>query len=85
MPRPVDADVGSSAVRALIAAAALAIVASPLAAAIGRTSANRALVATTVAAATGGIAYVVALALLRSPELRSLLAGLRRSPASLDV
>jgi putative peptidoglycan lipid II flippase len=85
MPRPVDADVGASTVRALIAAAALAIVASPLAAAIGRTPANRALVATAVAAAAGGIAYVGVLALLRSPELRSLLAGLRRSPASLDV
>jgi putative peptidoglycan lipid II flippase len=85
MPNPVDTDVGVSVVRALVAAAALAIVASPLAAAIGRTSANRALVATAVAAVAGGIAYVGVLALLRAPELRSLLAGLRRSPASLDV
>ena len=85
MPKPVDADVGASVVRALIAAAALAIVASPLAAAIGRTPANRALVATAVAAVAGGIAYVGVLALLRAPELRSLLTSLRRSPAPLDV
>jgi hypothetical protein len=43
------------------------------------------LVATAVAAVAGGIAYVGVLALLRAPELRSLLASLRRSPAPLDV
>jgi putative peptidoglycan lipid II flippase len=85
MPKPVDAAVGASVARALIAAVVLAIVASPLAAAIGRTPANRALVATAVAAGAGGIAYIGVLALLRAPELRSLLGSLRRSPAPLDV
>lgn len=85
LPHTVDAAVGASVVRALIAGVALAIVASPLAAAIGRTPANRAVVATVAAAAAGGIAYVVVLAMLRAPELRSLLTTLRRAPAPLDV
>jgi putative peptidoglycan lipid II flippase len=85
MPRPVDAAVGASVVRALVAGSALAIVALPIAAAIGRTPANRAVVATAVAALAGGIAYVIVLALLRAPEIRSLLSSLRRAPAPLDV
>jgi putative peptidoglycan lipid II flippase len=85
MPKPVDAAVGATVVRALIAGAALAIVALPLAAAIGRTPANRAILATAVAALAGGITYVIVLALLRAPELRSLLSSLRRAPAPLDV
>jgi hypothetical protein len=63
----------------------LAIVASPLAAAIGRTSANRALFATAVAGVVGGAAYVLVLVALRTPELRSLLGTLRRGPAPLEV
>jgi len=85
VPRPVDASVGASLVRASLAGAALAIVASPLAAAIGRATANRALVASAVAALAGGIVYVIVLALLRTPELRSLLGSLRRAAVPLDV
>jgi putative peptidoglycan lipid II flippase len=85
LPKTVDPGVGGAVVRALVAGVALAIVASPLAAAIGRTPANRAVVATLAASAAGGIAYVVVLAILRAPELRSLLAGLRRAPEPLDV
>lgn len=77
VPRPVDRDVGLSAIRAALAGAALAIVASPLAAAIGRTSANRAIVTTAVAGLAGAGAYVVVLVILRTPELRSLLGTLR--------
>jgi putative peptidoglycan lipid II flippase len=65
--------------------AALAIVACPLAGAIGRESANRALVASALAALAGGIMYVIVLALLRAPELRSLFASLRRNAIPLDV
>jgi putative peptidoglycan lipid II flippase len=85
IPGPVDATVGATVVRASIAGFALAIVAAPLAAAIGRETANRALVASAVAAAAGGIAYFLVLLALRAPELRSLLASLRRAPAPLDV
>jgi putative peptidoglycan lipid II flippase len=85
VPDPVDASVGASVVRASIAGIALAIVASPLAAAIGRTTANRALVASAAAAFAGGIAYLLVLLALRAPELRSLLASLRRTAAPLDV
>ena len=85
VPGPVDAAVGATLVRASIAGVALAIVASPLAAAIGHATANRALVGTTAAAAAGGIAYLLALLALRTPELKSLLATLRRAPAPLDV
>jgi putative peptidoglycan lipid II flippase len=84
VPRPVDRDVRGSMSRAAIAGAVLAIVASPLAAAIGRTSANRALVATAVAGLAGGVAYVLVLVALRTPELRSLLGTLRRT-APLEV
>jgi putative peptidoglycan lipid II flippase len=85
IPDPVDATVGATVVRASIAGVALAIVAAPLAAAIGRETANRALVASAVAAAAGGIAYFLVLLALGAPELRSLLASLRRAPAPLDV
>jgi putative peptidoglycan lipid II flippase len=85
VPQPVDRDVRASIVRAILAGAVLAIVASPLAAAIGRTSANRALVATAVAGLAGGVAYGLVLVALRTPELRSLLGTLRRGPAPLEV
>jgi putative peptidoglycan lipid II flippase len=85
VPDPVDAAVGATVVRASIAGVVLAIVAAPLAAAIGRETANRALVASATAAVAGGIAYFLVLVVLRAPELRSLLASLRRAPAPLDV
>ena len=68
VPGPIDRDVRGSASRAVIAGAALAIVASPLAAAIGRTSADRALLATVVAGLAGGLAYLVVLVVLRHPS-----------------
>ena len=46
--------------------------------------ANRALVATAVAGLAGGVAYVLVLVALRTPELRSLLGTLRRT-APLEV
>jgi putative peptidoglycan lipid II flippase len=85
VPNPVDRTVGAAAIRALIAGVALAIVASPLASAIGRTSANRAVVATAVAGLVGGVVYLLVLFVLRTPELRSLFASLRRAPVPLDV
>jgi len=85
VPHPIDRDVRASAVRAVLAGAALAIVASPLAAAIGRTSANRALFTTAAAGLAGGLAYVVVLFVLRTPELRSLSSVLRRGATPLDV
>ncbi|MDQ1510777.1 MAG: putative peptidoglycan lipid flippase [Actinomycetota bacterium] len=85
VPDPFDASVGASVVRASIAGIALAIVASPLAAAIGRATANRALVASAAATLAGGIAYLLVLLALRAPELRSLFASLRRTAAPLDV
>lgn len=85
VPQPVDRTVRASMVRASIAGVVLAIVASPLAAAIGRTPANRALLATAAAGLVGGGAYVLVLAILRTPELRSLLGTLRRGPSPLDV
>ena len=48
-PHPVDRAVGWSALRAVVGTVALAIVAAPLAAAIGHLTANRALLATAVA------------------------------------
>ena len=57
----------------------------PVAAAIGRTPANRAIVASTAAALAGGVAYIIVLALLRTPELRSLFSAGRRAPTRLDV
>jgi len=85
VPNPVDRSVGASVVRASVAGAVLAIVALPLAGAIGRETANRALVASAIAAIAGGIVYVIVLALLRAPELRSLFASLRRNAMPLDV
>jgi putative peptidoglycan lipid II flippase len=85
IPKPIDGSVGATVVRASVAAAALAIVASPLAGAIGRATANRALVASAIAALAGGIVYVVVLALLRAPELKALFGSLRRSVIPLDV
>ena len=85
VPRPVDRDVRASVVRAAIAGAVLAIVASPLAAAIGRSSANRALVTTAIAGLAGAGAYAIVLVGLRTPELKSLMGALRRAPGAGDV
>ena len=85
VPQPVDRGVRASVVRACLAGAVLAMVAGPLAAAIGRSSANRALFATAAAGLAGGAAYVLVLLALRTPELRSLFGTLRRSPSPLDV
>jgi putative peptidoglycan lipid II flippase len=78
VPAPVDRAVGLTAARAAAGTALLAIVASALAAAIGQATANRALVATGVAGLVAGGAYAVVLVVLRTPELGSLLAVLRR-------
>jgi hypothetical protein len=59
-------------VRALLGAAALAIVAVPLASAIGSATAARAVVASIVAGAAGGLAYLVVLLAMRSEELRAI-------------
>lgn len=85
VPGPVDRHVLLSAVRALAATAVLAIVAATLAAAIGHTTANQAIVATAVAGLGGVVAYILVLLLLRTPELGSLLAVLRRRPIPVDV
>ena len=73
--------VGSAVVKAGIATGALAIVTILLAAAIGRTSPSRALLATAAAATAGGLVYVAVLALTRSEELRPLLDLVRRRGA----
>ena len=78
VPDPVDRDVGLAAGRAAIGTAVLAIVAAVLAAAIGSSPANRALLATAVAALVAGGCYAFTLVALRTPELGSLLAVLRR-------
>ena len=85
VPHPVDAAVGVSALRALGGSALLAIVAVTLAAAIGHATANAALVATAVAAAAGGGAYLVVLTVLRTPELGALLAIARRRGGPIDI
>ena len=78
VPHPVDAAVGGSALRAVGGSALLAIIAVTLAAAIGHATANAALVATMVAAAAGGAAYLAVLLAMRTPELGALLTIVRR-------
>jgi len=56
----------------------LALVAAGLAAAIGSADANRALLAAGVAGLIAGGVYALVLVVLRTPELGSLLAVLRR-------
>ena len=85
VPNPVDRAVGISAFRAGAGTVVLAIVAAVLAGAIGHGSANRALVATVVAAIAGGGAYLGALVIMRTPELGSLLAVLRRRTEPADT
>ena len=58
---------------------------SPLAAAIGaRHGQSRAFAATAVAGLAGGVAYVIVLVVLRTPELGSLVGVLRRRAADAD-
>ena len=84
VPAPVDRDVGLAAGRAGVGTAVLAVVAAVLAAAIGSATANRALLATAVAALVAGGCYALTLVALRTPELGSLLALLRRrAPAEI--
>ena len=82
VPAPVDRSVGLAAGRAGAGTVVLAIVAAVLAAAIGSTTANRAILATAAAGLVAGGGYLVTLVALRTPELGSLGAILRRrSPA----
>jgi putative peptidoglycan lipid II flippase len=85
VPHPVDRAVGVSALRAAVGTAVLAIVAASLAAAIGHSTANTALVATVAAGLAGGSAYLVALVAMRTPELGSLVAVLRRRASAADI
>jgi putative peptidoglycan lipid II flippase len=67
-----------SMLRAGVAGAGLAVVAAPIAAAIGHSSPGEALVATVVAATAGSAAYLLGLVLMRSDELSALVALVRR-------
>jgi putative peptidoglycan lipid II flippase len=78
VPAPVDRTVGVTAARAATGSVVLAVVASALAAAVGSASANRAVLATGVAGLLAGGAYALALLVMRTPELGSLLGVLRR-------
>jgi putative peptidoglycan lipid II flippase len=77
-----DADAIRATVRAGTAALALAVVAAPIAGAIGRSSPASALLATAVAGAAGVLVYGAGLILLRSDELTSLVGLIRRRNAS---
>jgi putative peptidoglycan lipid II flippase len=77
-----DADAIRATVRAGTAALALAVVAAPIAGAIGRSSPASALLATAVAGAAGVLVYGAGLMLLRSDELTSLVGLIRRRNAS---
>jgi putative peptidoglycan lipid II flippase len=68
--------------RALVGAAALAVVAIPLAGAIGSETARRALAASVVAGSAGALVYLGVLALMRSDELRALYDIVRRGNAA---
>jgi putative peptidoglycan lipid II flippase len=78
VPAPVDRSVGLAAGRAGVGTVVLAIVAAVLAAAIGSTPANRAILATGAAGLVAGGSYALALVAMRTPELSSLAAILRR-------
>ena len=75
---PAALGVGRTFVQSSVAAVALAIVAVPLAAAIGHESAGRAAVAATAAGLVGATCYLAVLALLHSAELAALTDMLRR-------
>ena len=67
--------------RAVIGSVALAIVAVPLAGAIGTGSALHSLAATVVAGGAGILVYVGILAAMRSEELRAIVDLVRRRPS----
>ena len=75
-------EVIATAVRSLIGAAALGVVAGLTAGAIGRDTPARAALAVVAGAVAGGLAYVGILAALRADELRGLLRVIRRRRAS---
>ena len=77
-----DAAAIRSAARAGVAALAMAVVAAPVAGAIGRSSPAVALLATAAAAAAGALVYVLTLLALRSDELGSLVGLVRRRGAT---
>ncbi len=76
------APVRTTALKSLVGAAALGVVAAVCAGAIGHDTPVRAAVAATVGAIAGSIVYVAVLAALRSDELRGLARVLRRRGAS---
>lgn len=81
-----DADAARSTVRAGAAALAMALVAVPIAGAIGRSTPGSALLATAAAGTAGTLVYVAGLFALRSNELSSLWALVRRrNPVAPDV
>jgi putative peptidoglycan lipid II flippase len=81
-----DTGVRAATARAALGAFALAIVAIPLAGAIGSGSAARAVVAAGVAGTAGALAYLGMLAVLRSDELGAIVAIVRRrAKASAEV
>jgi len=77
-----DSDAIRATVRAGTAALALAVVAAPIAGAIGRSSPASALLATAVAGAAGLVVYGAGLMLLRAEELTSLVGLVRRRNAA---
>jgi putative peptidoglycan lipid II flippase len=78
VPPPVRA----TAVRSILGAAALGVVAAVVAGAIGRASPAEAAVAVLAAGAAGTVTYACVLALLRSDELGALVRALRRRGAA---
>jgi len=79
-----SASVARTTLRAGIGSVALAIVAAPLAGAIGRAGAAHALAATAVAGLAGGLAYVLVLVLARAEELSTLVGLVRRRAIPAD-
>jgi putative peptidoglycan lipid II flippase len=77
-----DAGLVGAAARSAVASGVLALVAAPVAGAIGLDSPGRALTATVVAGTAGLAAYVGVLVALRSDDVASLLDTLRRRRAS---
>jgi putative peptidoglycan lipid II flippase len=67
-----------SMLRACIAGALLAVVAAPIAAAVGHSSPTEALLATVLAGAAGSAVYLLGLVLMRSDELAALVSLVRR-------
>ncbi len=74
----IDAGVRRTTLRALVGSAALAAAAAPIAGAIGRDTAARALAATMLAVAVGAAVYLLVMLLLRADEFGPLIGALRR-------